>query len=37
VANQAGSEGAVQVGDGGKQGAQQPDLRQDQFGQRLWS
>ena len=35
VANQAGTQGAVQVGDGAKQGAQQPDLSSDQFGQRL--
>jgi hypothetical protein len=26
VAEQAGAKGAVEVGDGGKQGAQQPDL-----------
>jgi len=37
VAEQAGGEGSVEVGDGGKQGTQQPDLGADQFGQRLRS
>jgi hypothetical protein len=36
VANQAGGEGAVEVGDGAKQGPKQPDLSADQLGQRLW-
>jgi hypothetical protein len=36
VAEQPSGEGSVEVGDGGKQGAQQLDLGQDQFGQRLW-
>jgi len=36
MAEQAGTEGVVQVSDGAKQGAQQPDLRVDQFGKRLW-
>ena len=33
---QAGTQGAVQVGDGANQGAKQPDLSSDQLGQRLW-
>lgn len=35
MAEQAGAKGAVEVGDGGQQGAKQPDLGQDQLGQRL--
>jgi hypothetical protein len=36
MAEQAGAKSAVQVGDGGQQGAKQPDLSSDQFGQRFW-
>jgi hypothetical protein len=36
VAEQAGTQGAVQVSDGAKQGAKQLDLSSDQPGQRLW-
>jgi hypothetical protein len=37
VAKQAGAKGSVKVGDGGQQGAQQPNLGADQFGKRLLS
>jgi hypothetical protein len=36
VAEQAGAKGSVEVGDGGQQGAKQPDLGTNQFGKRLW-
>jgi hypothetical protein len=35
VAEQPGAEGPVEIGDGAKQGAQQPDLDADQLGEDL--